>query len=454
MNKVKKDHYDVIIIGGGPAGSTTATTLAQRGHSVLVIEKAKFPRDHVGESLLPFCYEILDDLGVLDIMEKEYSRKPGVTFSDNSGTMFSSWCFSHAIKDDSYLSFHVHRAKFDDMLLRNSERHGVEVVEETRVISADISEAGGSKVLIESPSGESSSLTARFLIDASGQSSLLAKQMGTKKAYPRLSPRVAFSSHWKGAKLDEDLAQGNIKIIHLDGPKSGWVWMIPLGENRLSIGVALSMEYANEQRRILSTTHDNWQNALYLSELAGSPIATTITGGAEQWNPVVANGDFSYYAEEKYGENFAIVGDAAGFLDPIFSSGIYLGMKSGQLVADGVSEILNNTDATVLEKGYADIAGAYQLIEELIVTFYDPDAIKFAGAAQTIGSDYHKTETAFSIIHLILAGDFFKNHQKYLNAVELLKDKDMIDKYNNLIKHPEVSGVYSACRRETNMVAS
>src|SRR5438093_13357265 len=130
--------YDVIIIGGGPAGSTAATLLAMDGHSVLVLEKAKFPRDHVGESLLPFCYSLFEKLGVLDEMKKMYVRKPGVRFLDTDGNHYTTWCFGHVMHGPDSLSFHVPRGVFDQMLLENSRKYGATVQEETKVTRVDL----------------------------------------------------------------------------------------------------------------------------------------------------------------------------------------------------------------------------------------------------------------------------------------------------------------------------
>lgn len=444
--------YDVIVIGGGPAGSTTATSLAQLGHSVLLLEKARFPREHVGESLLPFCYQIFQELGVLDQMKQGYSRKPGVTFSNIDGSQFSNWCFSHVIEDDSYLSFHVRRARFDNMLLRNSERHGVKVLEEVHVQQAILDEnADQVSVQAMTASGEQQSFKAKYLVDASGQSTLLAKQLGIKKPFSSLTPRVAYSTHWTGVNWDDDLKNGNIKIVHLEGEKLGWLWMIPVGENRLSIGVAVNMKYANAERRKLQEQHEDWLKAFYLQELASSPVASRITNGASIAQPIAANGDFSYFADGKFGHRYAIVGDAAGFLDPIFSSGIYLGMKGGQRVAQGISAFLNDGHQEEIKLAYSELEGAYKLVEKLINTFYDSDSIKWTGADQAFDQSYEKFESAYSILHLILAGDFFTNHKKYLKAVEMLRDKEAIEKYRNLIRHPKVEKQPSCTAREAVM---
>ena len=429
--------YDVVIIGGGPAGSTTASKLVTLGHRVLVLEKEKFPREHVGESLLPFCYQMFQELGVLEEMEEKFSRKPGVTFSNIDGSSASNWCFHDVIKDPSYLSFHVHRAKFDQVLLENSKKKGAEVREEIKVIHIDF-EAGTDYSVVKAvdKDGQELEFSTRFVVDASGQATLLAKQLDCKRPFTSMTQRVAYSSHWVDAKLDPALMTGNIKIVHLEGDKLGWLWMIPIYDNRLSIGVSVNMSYAKKRRKEISKENKDWIKQFYIEEILSSPIAAKVVKGAKIAQPIAANSDFSYYAEKKYSDRYAIVGDASAFLDPVFSSGIYLGMKSGLMVGEGISQWLNKGETTLIDKAYEDIAGAYRLVEKLVNTFYEPGSIRFSGADKAFDQSYNKFETAYSILHLLLAGDFFTNSDKYIKAIEMLRDPAMIEKYRNLIKHP------------------
>src|SRR2546423_1922553 len=191
----KEPPHDFIFMGGGPAGSTAATLLSRQNHRVLLLEREKFPREHVGESLLPFCYGLLKDLGVVDQITKNFVRKPGVRFIDRDGNISTTWCFDHVIKDETYLSFQVIRGEFDHILLKNAAKNGAEVREETRVVDADISAGDSVTVTSLDSAGSKSVHRARFLVDASGRDAFIGTKHSWRKAREELD-RTAIWSHW------------------------------------------------------------------------------------------------------------------------------------------------------------------------------------------------------------------------------------------------------------------
>ncbi len=432
-----KPDADVLVVGGGPSGSTASTLLAQRGHRVIVFERAKFPRDHVGESLLPYCHGILDELGVLDQMKERAVRKPGVRFIDVDGRHHTTWCFGHVIKDESHLSFHVRRDRFDDMLLRNAEAHGVEVMEETRVRAVDLERPDGSvAVTVTDAAGNERVYTGSYLIDASGRDTFVANRMGWKKAHEELD-RVATSAHWEGVQFNGGLEEGLLQIVYLGGEKKGWIWVIPVGADRVSIGAVVNNDYFKTQRGALRESGStDWKRDFYLQEIATSPfVADVISSGRLVQDPVV-NGNYSYRSERKYGSNFALVGDAHTFIDPIFASGIFLSMNSARLVAEALHEGLTTSPAIgdkALTSAYESIAGAYGLVEKAIRLFYNPTAINFAQAASAEDLIHEQHKNALAAMHYLLAGDFFNRHEEYSKVIDLLADPGLFAKYKSFV---------------------
>ena len=438
--------YDVIIIGGGPAGSTAASLLARQGNSVLLLEKEKFPREHIGESLIPLSYHTLKNLGVLEELKKISPRKPGVNFVESDGKKQSLWCFKNVVKDKSYLSFHVKRSLFDEMLLNNSRKNGAEVLEETAVRNVILDKPDETvEIHTENKKGERNQFFSKFIIDASGQSTFLGSKMGVKTPVDGLD-RVALWSHWSNSEFDVPLQQGAIKIVYLGGvEKLGWVWVIPISADNLSIGVVVNNSFLKKEK-IKKSGSSDWKEDIYLQEIADSPAVNMLLKNATMSHKVQVTGDYSYFCDKKLGSNYAMIGDAGAFLDPIFSSGIYVGMHSAELVAEALQHKLKSNNSKPLEDAYEQINGAVKLLEKFIKLFYSPDILNFAHMGEPEKMlKYNKTETVYSIFHFLLAGDFFKNHIKYSEFIDTMRDTKMIQKFQNLIDHSKDLNFGATC---------
>jgi flavin-dependent dehydrogenase len=418
--------YDVAIIGGGPAGSTAATLLSRSGINCVVFEKEIFPRPHVGESLLPFCYDLFKELGVLEEVRSKSIPKPGVRFLDGNGDSYSNYCFSHYIKGPSAISSHVDRAQFDKILLDNAKKNGVEVQEGTKVKSVAIT-SSDVKILASNDDGEKS-YTADFLIDASGQNTFLAKRFKQKEKMTNLD-RTAFSAHWHGGKMLDGLSEGIQQIAYVGEEKQGWIWVIPINENRLSIGVVLNSNYVKSQKSKFAG-QENWQEAFYREELKLIPYAQKILAESTLASPVNLNGNYSYTVTKKYGARYALIGDSGTFIDPIFATGVYLAMKSSFLVSKSIIESKkNNSNEINLDSTYRSINGAYALIERLIRQYYNPKAINF----HELDGHFEKTDSALGIMHHILAGDFFDKYEQYDAFLTKLENEKHFARYKNLV---------------------
>ncbi len=436
---------DFIIIGGGPAGSTIATQLARKGHTVTVFEKEKFPREHVGESLLPFCYEMLEELGLLDDMKKYMVRKPGVMFISADGKKKNTYCFNKVIHDESALSFHVLRATFDDMLLKNSRKFGAEVFEETKVTNVELNREDETvKVDVMDSKGAMQTFYARQLIDASGQDTFISRKLNNKKSFDNLD-RIALATHWNLESMPEFIDVGIQPIVYLGGDKAGWIFVIPVGVNRISVGVVLNNSYVRtEKAKFDKQGITDWKYQFYLNELNSSPYIVDLLKNAKrrEGQPLMVVGDYSYYTDVKYGNDFTLTGDSSAFLDPIFSSGVYLSMKSSFLIADALDKKMkggNMKDNTAIREAFVRIDGAYKLIAKFIYYFYNPKALNLAELNKTNMdlSDHINHETSFQLLHYLLAGDFFSEYEKYNEMIDLLQDPKHYMRFKNfaLDKH-------------------
>jgi flavin-dependent dehydrogenase len=415
--------HDVIAVGGGPAGSTAATLLARSGHDVLVFEKERFPRDHVGESMLPFCFPLFEDLGVLDELRKRFVRKPGVRFLHRDGATATSWCFGHVIHDESYLSFQVNRAPFDQILLNNSRRVGAEVYEGTKVESVDLCDPGRVVVETVGGNGERRSHSARFLIDASGRDALVGTRNGWRKPREELD-RTALWSHWTGVEMAGGLEEGLSLIIYMGEEKKGWIWVFPLAEDRVTVGVVMNNAYMREQSGLLRRQGSkDWRLDLCMQELNRSPFVRELLEGAERALPIQVNGNYSYEVENHFGANYAMIGDARGFIDPIFSSGVFLSIKTAYLVTDALQAMLAGDPAAEerMAQAYEKVTGAYNFVHRMIRLFYNPHAVTWAEVGEE-GEVHRAHQSAMAAGHFMLSGGFFEEHHRFNRFFDLLEE--------------------------------
>ena len=319
---------DVFVVGGGPAGSTIAALLAERGHSVILAEKDRHPRFHIGESLLPHNLPLFDRLGVRDQIETAAMHKYGIEFVSPYHGKSVKYDFGRAYDKRFPYSFQVRRSDFDHMLLRNAAAKGASVIEECRVGAVAFPVAEPVLVTARGPYGELRQWRARFVVDASGRDTLLAGQMGMKERNPR-NNSAAIYGHFTGARRLPGKDEGNITIVWFD---NGWFWFIPLSDGTTSVGAVCPAAFFKNRGTDLP--------AFFRQIIASSPEIADRLRDAELVGEVTATGNYSYSSRQTSGDRFLMVGDACAFIDPVFSTGVYLAMVSAFAAADAVSGCL------------------------------------------------------------------------------------------------------------------
>src|SRR5213083_2267030 len=319
--------YDVAIIGGGPAGSTAAALLARAGRRVVVFEREKFPRFHIGESLLPFSMKAFTRLGLHEkFLRAGFLKKFGGEIFGACSDQGTKFYFKDGYRSKTDHAYQVTRGDFDKVLLDHAAECGAEVCEQISVDRVQFSQ--DNVELAVKSNGSSQSIRARYLIDASGRASVLGRHFKIKKTYDHLQKLSIFAHYdgvWRAEGIDGTLT---VLIRAIDR----WFWLIPLRAERTSIGVVLDSETF---RRSKLTAEDFLEQAL-----AEQPIIAKRTTNARRVSQVYVEADFSYRSARLYGDRWLLTGDAAGFIDPIFSSGVFLAVFSGEQCADALNEVL------------------------------------------------------------------------------------------------------------------
>lgn len=315
------DGFDVAVVGGGPGGATVAGCLALAGRSVVVLERERFPRFHIGESLLPRSLAVFEHLGVLPELEATFLRKMGARFLCSDTRRESQYLFREAFSAPYAHAFQVPRAEFDQVLLRHAARLGAEVregVEVERLLRQD----GGPPVglVTRDASGRPAELRARVIVDATGRDAWLS---GTGAAARSRLPgleQTALFTHYRGAFRQQGELEGNIQIIVF---RHGWFWLIPFKGDLASVGAVCRRDWMRTKGP------DEPLEAFFDRTLAESSWALELTRGATRERPVGALADFSYRVTELCGDGWLRVGDAGGFIDPLFSTGAHLAIQGG-----------------------------------------------------------------------------------------------------------------------------
>jgi flavin-dependent dehydrogenase len=356
-------HFDVVVIGGGPAGCTAAAVVAEAGYRTLLLEREPMPRFHVGESLMPDCYWPLERLGLIDRMKQsQFVQKRAVQFVTHDGRESEPFYFSAHDPRECSTTWQVERADFDQLLWRRAGELGAVCRDQTRLLEVEFEGARAIGVRVLDAAGNEQRIASRVVIDGSGQHSFIANRLGLKVPNPDLK-KAAIWSYWKDAERDPGDDAGSTVILHT-AEKDSWFWFIPQSNNITSIGVVADNDYLLKGR--------GKPEEVYAEEVANCPGLLPRLSNAEQVAPVRTIKEFSYTTKEHAGEGWVLVGDAFAFVDPIYSSGVYFALESGVRAADAVVEGLRTNDlsAEQLGKWAEEFKAGVHWIRKLVHAFY------------------------------------------------------------------------------------
>ncbi|HEY7252848.1 MAG TPA: NAD(P)/FAD-dependent oxidoreductase [Methylomirabilota bacterium] len=356
--------YDVAVIGGGPGGSSAATTLARRGRRVLLLERERFPRFHIGESQLPWINGVLEQLGAHDAVAKAgFVEKWGASFWEIDGAPAAYIDFTAAVETPMPQTYQVPRARFDEVLLRHAERCGVSVREGHRALDA-VFEHDGVTLRYAGPDGVEQTARVAAIVDASGRTGFLSRKVGGYE-HDRQLQHVAVHAQYEGIPRPGGRAAGDIRV--LTRTDVGWIWLIPLSEAVTSVGAVVPQ--ALHRRESKATADESLDQ--YLSD---TPAAPALLKDARRVSPARYDADYSYLARTIAGDRWVAVGDASCFLDPIFSTGVLLAMQGGLEAGEAIDAGLQAGDLSARRFAAYEraVRRRYRYFRRFVVGFYDP----------------------------------------------------------------------------------
>ncbi|HEV2950006.1 MAG TPA: NAD(P)/FAD-dependent oxidoreductase [Gemmataceae bacterium] len=377
----------VIVIGGGPAGSTASTLIAQHGYKIQLFEREQFPRFHIGESLIPETYWVLKRLNMLPKMKaSRFVKKYSVQFVSQKGKLSEPFYFMDHKPHECSQTWQVLRSEFDQMMLKNAEEHGVQVHHGVRVLDVLFDGDRAVGVEIQDENNTRGTVHADVIVDASGQASMIMSKLKLREWDPVLR-KAALWTYFEGAFRDTGRDEGATLVLQTQG-KNGWFWYIPLHNNIISVGIVAAFDYLFKGRGLsvagapdsashhgLPTIPLSQQNfeSIYQEELARCPAVRERVTIGKQADKFRAAREYSYRSRQVAGDGWVLVGDAFGFLDPLYSSGVLLALKSGSMAADAIVEGLNkgDTSAAQLGKWGPGFIQGMDRMRRLVVEYYD-----------------------------------------------------------------------------------
>lgn len=367
--KVQGSEYDVIVMGAGPAGCCVSTLLARKGRRVLMLEKEFYPRHHIGESLIPETYWVLEKMGLLEKMKSShFTKKFSVQFYTPDARASKPFYFFETNHHESAVTWQVDRSEFDTMLLAHAREQGVEAHEGAAVkdVIFEGERAVGVEVQFSSREGtvtETRRFNAKVIVDATGQGAVIGSKLGIRLRDPKLRKGVVYG-YFKNAMRDPGIDGGATLVLRMK-KGNGWFWFIPLADDITSIGAVADADY------LLKNRGKDYEKIL-MEEIEACEAVKTRVANATRVHDIHTIGDYSYRSTQCAGPGWVLVGDAYAFLDPIYSTGVFLALKGGEMVSEAVEDALVHEDYSEERLGAwgARLTQGIETFRKFVYTYY------------------------------------------------------------------------------------